>query len=105
MGKACTPKKSSSQKPQFIYPTTRIAIDNFDATWFQKVKGAFSYKYLTEALESFAARHSECWRGRMISGIEYAAVGYATVDFDSVDEAVRVFKELQGRRLRGHTWH
>lgn len=113
MKKDCAPNKSNLQESQFIFPTdedgesptVRIAIDNFDATWFQKVNGVPSYKYLTQALESFAVKHSRCWSGRMIDGIEYTHVGYAIVDFDSIGEAVRMFKELQGRRLRGHTWH
>lgn len=113
MKKDCIPHKSHLQESQFVaptdmdgeHPTTRIAIDNLDATRFSKVDGIPSYNYLTEALVFFATKHTQCWSGRMVDGIEYPSVGYATVDFDSLDEAIRMFKELQGRRIRGHTWH
>lgn len=113
MGKECMPHKSNLQESQFIRPTdkdgenptTRIVIDNLDAGWFRKVNGVPSYKYVTEALEFFTTKRSRCWSGRAIDGVEYTSVGYATVDFDSVGEALKMFDEFQGRRLRGHTWH
>lgn len=113
MKKHCIPNKSNLQVYQYVRPTDkdgenptpRIAIDNLDATWFQKVNGVPSYRYVTEALEFFTTKRSRCWSGRVINGIEHTTVGYATVDFDTLDEAIRMFKELQGRRLRGHTWH
>lgn len=111
--KACIPKKTNLQEWQFARPTdkdgenptTRIAIDNLDADWFRTVDGVLSYNYLTEAMGFFSTKSYRCWRGRTIGGVEYSSVGYATADFDSVDDAVRMFDELQGRRLRGHTWH
>lgn len=109
----CIPKKTNLQKWQFVRPTdkdgenptTRIAIDNLDAEWFLTVDGISSYNYLTEAMGFFPTRSFRCWRGRVIDGVEYSSIGYATVDFDSIDDAIRMFDELQGRRLRGHTWH
>jgi len=111
--KACIPAKTHLQEWQFVRPTdkdgekptTRIAIDNLDADWFRMVDGVLSYNYLTEAMRFFSTKHFRCWRGRTINGIEYSSIGYATIDFDSVDEAVKMFDELQGKRLRGHTWH
>jgi len=110
---ACIPMKTHLQEWQFVCPTdqdgknptTRIAIDNLDADWFRMVGGVPSYNYLTEAMGFFTTKYFRCWRGRTIDGVEYPAIGYATVDFDSPDAAVRMFDELQGRRLRGHTWH
>ena len=109
----CIPKVTSLQEWQFVRPTdkdgenptTRIAIDNLDAKWFRTVDGVLSYNYLTEAMGFFSTKSYRCWRGRIINGVEYSSVGYATVDLDSVGEAIRMFGELQGRRLRGHTWH
>lgn len=109
----CIPKQTSLQEWQFVCPTdndsenptTRIAIDNLDADRFRTLDGVLSYNYLTEAMGFFLTTSYRCWRGRTIEGIEYSSVGYATVDFESVGEAVRMFDELQGRRLRGHTWH
>ena len=110
---ACIPKRTSLQEWQFVCPTdkdgenptTRIAIDNLDADRFRTLDGLLSYNYLTEAMGFFSTTSYRCWRGRAIEGIEYSSVGYATVDFESVGEAVRMFNELQGRRFRGHTWH
>lgn len=110
---ACIPTKTHLQMWQFVRPTdkdgqnptTRIAIDNLDADWFRVVEGTPSYNYLTEAMKYFSTKYFRCWRGRTIDGVEYSSIGYATVDFDSVDEAIRMFDELQGKRLRGHTWH
>ena len=110
---ACIPMKTNLQEWQFVpptdkdgeNPTIRIAIDNLDADWFRTVEGVLSYNYLTEAMGFFSTKSYRCWRGRTIGGVEYSSIGYATVDFDSIDEAVRMFVELQGRRLRGHTWH
>ena len=109
----CIPAKTHLQTWQFVCPTdkdgqnptTRIAIDNLDADWFRLVEGIPSYNYLTEAMGFFSTRYFRCWRGRTINGVEYSSIGYATVDFHSLDEAVRMFDELQGKRLRGHTWH
>jgi hypothetical protein len=56
-------------------------------------------------MENFPTKYFRCWRGRTIDGVEYPSIGYATVDFDSPDEAIKMFDELQGKRLRGHTWH
>ena len=111
--KACIPVKTHLREWQFICPTdkdgenptTRIAIDNLDADWFRTVEGVPSYNYLTSAMEFFSTKYFRCWGGRSINGVEYPSIGYATVDFDSVDQAIRMFEELQGRRLRGHTWH
>lgn len=110
---ACIPVKTHLQEWQFVRPkdedgenpTTRIAIDNLDAHWFRVVGGVPSYNYLTEAMRFFTTKYFRCWRGRTIDGVEYPAIGYATVDFGSLDAATRMFDELQGRRLRGHTWH
>ena len=110
---ACIPSKTDLQEWQFVrptdedgkIPTTRIAIDNLDAKWFRTTEGIPSYNYLTEAMGYFSTKYFRCWRGRTIDGVEYPSIGYATVDFDSLEEAVRMFDELQGRRLRGHTWH
>jgi hypothetical protein len=109
----CIPKQTNLQEWQFVCPTdqdgenptTRIAIDNMDADRFRMLDGVLSYNYLTEAMGFFSTTSYRCWRGRTIEGIEYSSVGYATVDFESVGEAARMFDELQGRRLRGHTWH
>jgi len=110
---ACIPMKTNLQEWQFVRPTdedgknptTRIAIDNLDADWFRMTGGIPSYNYLTEAMGFFTTKYFRCWRSRTIDGVEYPSIGYATVDFDSLDEAIRMFEELQGRRLRGHTWH
>jgi len=109
----CIPKETSLQEWQFVRPTekdgenptTRIAIDNLDAKRFRTVDGVLAYNYLTEAMGFFSTKSYRCWRGRTINGVECCSVGYATVDLDSVGEAIRMFDELQGRRLRGHTWH
>jgi hypothetical protein len=109
----CIPKKTNLQEWQFVRPTdkdgenptTRIAIDNMDADRFQKVDGVLSYNYLTDAMGFFSTKSYRCWRGRSINGVEHSSIGYATVDLDSVGEAIRMFDELQGRRLKGHTWH
>lgn len=69
------------------------------------IEGVPSYNYLTEAMEFFSTKSFRCWRGRTIDGVEYSSIGYATVDFGSLDEAIRMFNELQGKRLRGYTWH
>ena len=111
--KDCIPMRTNLQEWQFVRPTdedgknptTRIAIDNLDADWFRTTEGVPSYNYLTEAMGYFSTKYFQCWRGRTIDGVEYSSIGYATVDFDSLDEAIRMFDELQGRRLRGHTWH
>ena len=111
--KACIPTKTDLQEWQFVRPTDedgkkptmRIAIDNLDAKWFRMTEGIPSYNYLTEAMGFFSTKYFRCWRGRTIDGVEYSYIGYATVDFDSLEEAIRMFDELQGRRLRGHTWH
>jgi len=111
--KDCIPNKTNLQEWQFVRPTdrdgenptTRIAIDNLDAGRFQTVEGVLSYDYLTDAMGFFSTKSYRCWRGRSINDREYSSIGYATVDFDSVGEAIRMFDELQGRRLRGHTWH
>ena len=110
---ACIPKRTNLQEWQFVSPTdedgenptTRVVIDNLDADRFRTLDGVLSYNYLTEAMGFFSTTSYRCWRGRTINGTEYSSVGYATVDFESVGEAVRMFDELQGRRLRGHTWH
>jgi len=110
---ACIPKKTNLQEWHFVRPTdqdgknptTRIVIDNLDADWFRMIEGIPSYDYLTEAMGFFSTKYFRCWRGRTIDGVEYTSIGYATVDFESIDEAIRMFDELQGRRLRGHTWH
>ena len=109
----CIPKKTHLKEWQFVRPTdqdgknptTRIAIDNMDAEWFRNIEGIPSYKYLTEAMGFFSTKYFRCWRSRTINGVEFPYIGYATVDFDSLDEAIRMFDELQGKRLRGHTWH
>ena len=109
----CIPKKTNLQEWQFVRPTdkdgenptTRIAIDNLDADWFRTVNGVLSYNYLTEAMGFFPTKSYWCCRGRTIDGVEYSSIGYAIVEFDSVGEAIGMFDELQGRRLRGHTWH
>ena len=109
----CIPKRTSLQEWQFVRPTdkdgenptTRIVIENLDADRFRTVDGVLSYNYLTEAMGSFSTKSYRCWRGRKIGGVEYSYIGHATVDLDSVGEAIRMFDELQGRRLKGHTWH
>ncbi|KAF9785441.1 hypothetical protein BJ322DRAFT_831089 [Thelephora terrestris] len=114
MKKACIPVKTSLQESQFVRPsdkdgenpTTRIAIDNLDARWFRSNdEGVPSYRCLSETMGFFSTKSFRCWEGRVIHGVEHTYVGYATVDFDSVGEAIRMFEELQGRRIRGHTWH
>lgn len=113
MGGSCTPTRTHLRLQQFVRPTdrdgesptTRIAIDNLDADWFRMAKGVLSYSYLTDAMKFFSTKSFQCWRARTIDGVEYPSIGYATVDFDSLDEAIRMFGALQGRRLRGPMWH
>ena len=113
MKRACIPTKTSLQDSHFVRPTdkdgetptTRIAIDNLDTRGFRISNGVTSYGRLTETMAFFSTEFFRCRKGRMIDGVEYTNVGYATVDFGSVEEAVRMFEELQGRRLRGNMWH
>ena len=88
-------------------PTTRFAVDNVNP--FRHHSTEPNIPYVNEDIESMfyftGAKKVRCFDGRVIDGIVRYGVSYAVVDFDTVEDAIAVFRTFQGRRDYPDSFH
>ena len=88
-------------------PTTRFVVDNINAFRHHSTKP--NIPYVNEDIEAMfyftGAKNVRCFDGRVVDGIVRYSVSYAVVDFDTVEDAIAVFRTFRGRKDYPDSFH
>jgi len=88
-------------------PTTRFVVDNINA--FRHHSTEPNIPYVNEDIEAMfyftGAKNVRCFDGRVVDGVVRYGVSYAVVDFDTVEDAIAVFRTFQGRKDYPDSFH
>lgn len=88
-------------------PTTRFVVDNINP--FRHHSTEPNIPYVNEDIEAMfyftGAKNVRCFDGRVVNGVVRYSISYAVVDFDTVEDAIAVFRTFQGRKDYPDSFH
>ena len=108
---SCRPRPTlhffSPRDSDMANPTTRFVVDNINA--FRHHSTEPNTPYVNEDIEAMfyftGAKNVRCFDGRVVDGVVRYGVSYAVVDFDTVEDAIAVFRTFQGRKDYPDSFH
>jgi len=90
------------------FRSTRLAVDNlahFGPIHYLFLNQPGDHHTLSDVFKHFGSTTERYFRSRLHGGVIVYESAFGVVDFSSEEEALRAFRALQGRRIRGERAH